>query len=284
VDINPLELQKLVEVGLNEDLGSGDLTANGIVPPDDVSTGYIVAREAGVVAGLPLAQAVFRRLDPAVAFRAGLRDGGKTEPGRVLAEIKGNTRAILTGERLALNFLQRLSGIASATAKLVELVNGEKARIVDTRKTTPGLRVLEKYAVRAGGGGNHRFGLYDAVMIKDNHIKIAGGIKAAVEKVRQGCPHTVKIEVEVEDLDGVKEALAARADIIMLDNMKPADMREAVALVAGRALVEASGGINERNIRAVAAAGVDLISVGALTHSVKSLDISLDIKELKLKR
>jgi nicotinate-nucleotide pyrophosphorylase (carboxylating) len=283
VDINPWELQKLVKFSLMEDLGSGDLTTNSIVPPDDVSTGYIIAREAGVVAGLFLARAVFQCLDPVMEFRAGLRDGESMEPGRILAEIKGNTRALLSGERLALNFLQRMSGIASATARLVELISGERARIVDTRKTTPGLRVLEKYAVRVGGGGNHRLGLYDAVLIKDNHIKIAGGIKAAVEKARQGCPHTVKIEVEVEDLDGVEEALAARVDIIMLDNMKPENMRKAVTLVAGRALVEASGGISARNIRDVASTGVDLISVGALTHSVKSLDIGLDLKELKLR-
>lgn len=280
--INPLKLQKLIENCLDEDAGSGDLTTNSIVPPEASSTGYIVTKESGVVAGLPVAEAVFRHLDPSVEFRALARDGEKVEPGRVLAEVEGKTRAILTGERLALNFLQRLSGIATATAKLVELVNGEKARIVDTRKTTPGLRMLEKYAVRAGGGQNHRFGLYDAVLIKDNHIKAAGGIKAAVETARRNCPHTVKIEVEVEDLDGVREALAARADIIMLDNMKPADMREAVALVGGRALVEASGGMNEKNIQEVAAAGVDLISVGALTHSVKALDISLDIEEIKI--
>lgn len=281
MDLNPLELQKLIEHCLNEDIGAGDLTTNSTVPPDATSTGYIVTREDGVVAGLPLAKMVFRRLDPSVEFRARVGDGEKVDRGRVLAEISGNARVILTGERLALNFLQRLSGIATRTARLVELVAGEKAHIVDTRKTTPGLRMIEKYAVRTGGGNNHRFGLYDAVLIKDNHIKMAGGIQAAVEAARRGSPHTAKIEVEVEDLAGVGEALDARADIIMLDNMDPAAMRGAVDLVAGRALVEASGGINEENIRAVAAAGVDLISVGALTHSIKSLDISLDIKEMK---
>jgi nicotinate-nucleotide pyrophosphorylase (carboxylating) len=199
----------------------------------------------------------------------------------VLAEISGSARAILSGERLALNFLQHLSGIATGTAQLVALAAGQKARIVDTRKTTPGLRMLEKYAVRVGGGHNHRFGLFDAVLIKDNHIKMAGGIKASVEAARLGCPHTARIEVEVEDLAGVNEALAAKADIIMLDNMTLERMREAVNLIAGRALVEASGGITEGNIRAVAEAGVDLISAGALTHSVKALDISLDIVEIK---
>jgi len=276
-----LQMEKLVENCLNEDIGFGDLTTNSIVPPDATSNGYIVAREEGVVAGLPLAEMVFRRLDPSIEFRAGARDGEWVDPGRVLAGVAGSARAILTGERLALNFLQRLSGIATATALLARLIAGEKARIVDTRKTTPGLRMLEKYAVRAGGGRNHRFGLYDTVLIKDNHIKMAGGIKAAVAAARRTAPHTAKIEVEVEDLAGVQEALAARVDIIMLDNMDPVAMREAVELVAGRALVEASGGIGEENIRAVAAAGVDLISVGALTHSVKSLDISLDIKEIK---
>ncbi|MCL6634840.1 MAG: carboxylating nicotinate-nucleotide diphosphorylase [Peptococcaceae bacterium] len=283
MDLNLLELQRLIEHCLYEDIGTGDLTTNSIVPPDAVSTGYVIAREEGVVAGLPLAEMVFRRLDPSVEFRAKVRDGDRLERGRVLAEVCGNARAILSGERLALNFLQRLSGIATATARLVSLVAGEKARIVDTRKTTPGLRMLEKYAVRVGGGHNHRFGLYDAVLIKDNHIKMAGGIRAAVEAARRGSPHTARIEVEVEDLNSVREALAAGADIIMLDNMDLAAMREAVALVDGRALLEASGGINEENIRAVAETGVDLISVGALTHSVKALDISLDIKEIKLR-
>lgn len=281
MDLSQLELQELIERCLKEDVGAGDLTTNSIVSPEAVSTGYIVARENGVVAGLPLAGMVFQRLDPSVEFRAGVRDGESVERGQVLAEISGSARAILTGERLALNFLQRLSGIASGTARLVKLVAGEKARIVDTRKTGPGLRMIEKYAVRAGGGSNHRFGLYDAVLIKDNHIKMAGGISEAVAAARLGSPHTARVEVEVEDLDGVREALAAGADIIMLDNMQPEAMREAVDLIAGRALVEASGGINEDTIRAVAAAGVDLISVGALTHSVKSLDISLDIKEIK---
>lgn len=281
MDLNELELQKLIDRCLCEDLGAGDLTTNSTVPAGTVSTGYILAKEAGVVAGLPLAEMIFRRLDPSVEFRAIARDGNRVERGLVLAEITGKARAVLTGERLALNFLQHLSGIATRTARLVEMVSGEKARIVDTRKTTPGLRMIEKYAVRVGGGHNHRFGLYDAVLIKDNHIKMAGGIKKAVLAARLGSPHTARIEVEVEELAGVREALEAGADIIMLDNMDPQAMREAVDLVAGRALVEASGGIGEESIRRVAAAGVDLISVGALTHSVRSLDISLDLKETK---
>ncbi|MFX4263522.1 carboxylating nicotinate-nucleotide diphosphorylase [Pelotomaculum propionicicum] len=283
MDLNPLELRKILERFLTEDIGSGDITTNSIVPADAVSHGYIISRENGVAAGLPLAEMVFQILDPTIEFRALARDGQKIEPGMVLAEVSGSARVILTGERLALNLLQRLSGIATRTARLVELVAGNKSSIVDTRKTTPGLRMIEKYAVRVGGGHNHRFGLFDAVLIKDNHIKIAGGIKKAVDAARLGSPHTARIEVEVEDLAGVKEALAAGADIIMLDNMAPGRMREAVGLIAGRALTEASGGISEENVRAAAEAGVDLISSGALTHSVKSLDISLDIKEIKLR-
>lgn len=281
MELNPLELRNMIERFLCEDIGAGDLTTNSIVQADAVSHGYVISRESGVVAGLPLAKMVFQILDPGIEFRALARDGDKIDRGMVLAEISGNARAILTGERLALNLLQHLSGIATRTARLVELAAGKKSRIVDTRKTTPGLRIIEKYAVRVGGGYNHRFGLFDAVLIKDNHIKIAGGITQAVEAARRGSPHTARIEVEVEDLAGVNQALAAGADIIMLDNMTAGRMREAVDLIAGRALVEASGGISEENVRAAAEAGVDLISVGALTHSVKSLDISLDIKEIK---
>jgi nicotinate-nucleotide pyrophosphorylase (carboxylating) len=283
MDLNPLELRKMIERCLGEDLGTGDITTNSIVHADDVTQGYIVAKESGFLAGLPLAEMVFQILDAGVEFRALVPEGSKIECGQVLAEIAGNTRAILTGERLALNFLQHLSGIATRTARLVELAAGGKARIVDTRKTTPGLRMVEKYAVRVGGGYNHRFGLFDGVLIKDNHIKIAGGITSAIEAARRGSPHTARIEVEVEDFAGVNEALAAGAEVIMLDNMSPAEMREAVNMIAGRALVEASGGVAEDNIRAVAEAGVDLISVGALTHSVKALDISLDLKVIKRK-
>lgn len=283
MDLNPLEMRKMIERCLCEDLGAGDITTNSIVHADNVTNGYIVAKENGYLAGLPLAEMVFQILDPGVEFRALAPEGSKIESGKVLAEITGNTRAILTGERLALNFLQHLSSIATRTARLVELAAGGKARIVDTRKTTPGLRMVEKYAVRVGGGHNHRFGLFDGVLIKDNHIKIAGGIKPAIEAARRGSPHTARIEVEVEDFAGVNEALAAGAEVIMLDNMSPAEMREAVNIIAGRALVEASGGVTEDNIQAVAEAGVDLISVGALTHSVKALDISLDLKVMKHK-
>lgn len=279
MDINILALRKLIKDCLREDIGTGDLTTNSIVPSKTAATGYLTAKESGVLAGLPVVEEVFRCLDPVVRFWPRAADGEFVAQGSVLAEVSGNARAILSGERLALNFLQRLSGIATKTAHLVKLA-GQRTCIVDTRKTTPGLRMLEKYAVRVGGGRNHRFGLYDAVLIKDNHIKIAGGITQAVEAARRAVPHTAKIEVEVENLVQLQEALGVKVDIIMLDNMSPDMMREAVALVAGRALVEASGGITEENIQAVAAAGVDFISLGALTHSVKSLDISLDLMEM----
>jgi nicotinate-nucleotide pyrophosphorylase (carboxylating) len=226
MDLNPLEMRKMIERCLCEDLGAGDITTNSIVDADNVANGYIIAKESGCVAGLPLADMVFQILDSGIEFRALVPEGSKLECGMVLAEIAGNTRATLTGERLALNFLQHLSGIATRTARLVELASGGKVRIVDTRKTTPGLRMVEKYAVRVGGGYNHRFGLFDGVLIKDNHIKIAGGIKSAIEAARRGSPHTARIEVEVEDFAGVNEALAAGAEVIMLDNMSPAEMRE----------------------------------------------------------
>ena len=276
-----LELGKLIRRGLEEDIGMGDLTTNSIVPSHALSTGTIIAKEQGVLAGLPVAAEVFRTLDPAIRFHPLAADGERIERGTLLAELSGKGRAILTGERLALNFLQRLSGIASLTAMLVELVGAEKPYIIDTRKTTPGLRMLEKYAVRMGGGRNHRFGLYDAVMIKDNHIKYAGSIQQAVTAVRRIVPVTAKIEVEVADLQQLEEALAAKVDIIMLDNMAPEQISEGVRIIDGRALVEASGGVTVDNIIEVAKTGVDQISIGALTHSAKALDISLDLDEVK---
>lgn len=283
MEYNELAVQQAVIQWLAEDIGSGDVTTNSIVPADGVIRAVIHAKEAGVIAGLPLAALVFGQLSPGIALDYKVKDGDRVEPGTVLIEVAGSARAILTGERLALNLLQRLSGIATKTALFVEKVKPYPARIVDTRKTVPGLRLLEKYAVRAGGGSNHRFGLFDAVLIKDNHIKVAGGIAQAIIAARSNVPHTVKIEVEVETLSGVAEALAAKADIIMLDNMTLNDMCQAVQLVAGRALTEASGGVNEETVAGIAAAGVDVISVGALTHSVKALDISLDIGEIKRK-
>ena len=279
MDFNSISLQRLIEDSLNEDIGAGDLTTNSIVPAGAISTAYITAKEEGVLAGMPVAAAVFRCLDQALQWHPLATEGEPVSKGKLLAEISGKTRAILTGERTALNFLQHLSGIATATAQLVRLTGAGKPYIIDTRKTTPGLRMLEKYAVRLGGGFNHRFGLYDAVLIKDNHISYAGGITQAVNKARQTAPHTAKIEVEVADLEQLKEALATKAEIIMLDNMPTEMMREAVKIVDGQALLEASGGITAARITEIAATGVDLISVGALTHSVKALDISLDLHE-----
>lgn len=272
-----ISLRELIDLALKEDIGPGDATTNSLIPPGCSAAGLLVAKEEGVVAGLPVAEAVFRRLDPAVNFSFQVQEGEQVTNAQVLARVEGNARALLTGERVALNFLQRLSGIATHVHRLVRLLAGSKAKIVDTRKTTPGLRLLEKYAVRVGGGNNHRFGLYDAVLIKDNHLKITGSIKRAIQQARSRIPPTMKIEVEVENLAGVEEAIAAGADIIMLDNMDLLAMREAVNFVAGRALLEASGGITEKNILAVAQTGVDFISVGALTHSVRALDLSLEI-------
>ena len=274
-------LDTLIAGCLYEDIGSGDITTDHIVPVGGKTTGIIHAKQAGVIAGMKVAESVFRQLATEISFACKVQDGDKVKAGTILAEIHGDARAILTGERVALNFLQRMSGIATQTAHLVEKVQGYPVRIVDTRKTTPGLRMVEKYAVLAGGGYNHRFGLYDAVMIKDNHIKVAGGIRQAVEMVRKKISHMVKIEVEVENLAGVTEALAAKADVIMLDNMNVDVMRQAVIMIGGMALVEASGGIREGNIVEIASTGVDIISVGALTHSSCALDISLDIGEIK---
>ncbi len=274
-------LEDLIDRVLKEDIGTGDVTTNSIVPPDYTTIGFIHAKEPGVVAGLPVAGAVFRRLSPHISFQIRVREGERVQAGQLLARVEGEARAILSGERVALNLLQRMSGIATYTARLVELIREFKAKIVDTRKTTPGLRILEKYAVRVGGALNHRFGLYDAVLIKDNHIKVAGSITRAVELARANIPYTMKVEVEVENLAGVEEALAAGADIIMLDNMDIPTMTRAVELVGGRAFLEASGRINEQNIVEVARTGVDFISLGALTHSARSLDISLDVGEMK---
>lgn len=278
---NKWELERKLKEWLEEDIGFGDITTNSTIPADEQGVGLICAKEAGIICGLEVAAAVFRLLDASLVFRPLAADGDKVDKGTILAEVEGSVRSILSGERLALNLLQRLSGIATRTRQYVEAVAGTKARVVDTRKTTPGLRMLEKYAVRVGGGHNHRYALYDAVMIKDNHIKGAGGISRAVQAARAAIPHTMKIEVEVETLSQVQEALDAGADIIMLDNMPLERMREAVARIGGRAVVEASGGVTLENIGAIAATGVDVISVGALTHSVRALDISLDLNQRK---
>jgi nicotinate-nucleotide pyrophosphorylase (carboxylating) len=274
---NPVALRKIIERALEEDIGSGDITTDSIVGIDKEVCALIHAGEPGVIAGLPVAGAVFNMLDPDIAFSCHFSDGQRVEQGQLLASVRGSGRCILKGERVALNFMQRLSGIATQTARLVKLVDQYKAKIIDTRKTTPGLRILEKYAVRTGGGFNHRFGLYDAVLIKDNHMRAAGSISRAVELVKASAPFAMKIEVEVEDLAGVAEALSAGVDIIMLDNMSVSEMSQAVELAAGKVLLEASGGITEQTVVTVAQTGVDLISVGYLTHSARALDIGLEL-------
>ncbi len=277
-----LQLRSMLQVWLEEDLGSGDITSELLVAGQQV-TAIIHAKESGVIAGLEAAAEVFRLLDPEVQFRCLVSDGEEVQAGALLAEISGSARALLSGERLALNLLQHLSGIATKTARWQKLLHGTKARLTDTRKALPGLRQLQKQAVRLGGGANHRMGLFDGVLIKDNHIKIAGGVAKAVRLAKAGAPHTLKVEVEVEDLAGLDEALSAGADIIMLDNMGDAMMIEAVRLAKGRAILEASGGLSEERLAAVAATGVDFISAGALTHSVQALDISMDIGTPKSK-
>jgi len=270
-------IDKIVEQALLEDIGTGDITTEFIIPSNLKAEGIIKTSEEGVVAGLDIACLIFKKLDSEIIFQEKIKDGTKVTRGKILAEISGSAQTILKGERVALNFLQRMSGIATITSKFCQEVKDFPVRIVDTRKTTPGLRILEKYAVRMGGGYNHRFGLYDAVLIKDNHIAAAGRIKSAVNSVRKQIFHTVKIEVEVENLSQLQEALEMKVDIIMLDNMNLNAMKKAVKMVKGEALIEASGGITLEKVREIAQTGVDLISVGALTHSVKSLDISMEI-------
>ncbi|NCO41796.1 MAG: nicotinate-nucleotide diphosphorylase (carboxylating) [Armatimonadetes bacterium CG_4_10_14_3_um_filter_66_18] len=274
---HPAVTKELIERALQEDLGSGDLTTDSIVPADHRATATITAKAAGVVAGLFMVERTFHALDDEVSMEANVTEGQGVAPGDVVATVRGPARALLMGERTALNFLQRLSGTATRTRQFVEAVAGTGARVCDTRKTVPGLRVLDKYAVRAGGGTNHRLGLFDAVLIKENHVLAGGGISAAVEEARRRIPHTAKVEVECESLADVREALDARVDILMLDNLPLAEMREAVKLVADRAVVEASGNVSLGSVRAVAETGVDLISVGELTHSVIALDLSMRI-------
>jgi nicotinate-nucleotide pyrophosphorylase (carboxylating) len=272
-----IQIDKIIEQALLEDIGTGDITTESVIPLNLKAKGIIKTSEEGVVAGLDIACLVFKKLDSEICFQSKMKDGNKILPEEILAEITGPARIILKGERVTLNFLQRLSGIATITSKFCQEVKDLPVRIVDTRKTTPGLRILEKYAVRMGGGHNHRFGLYDALLIKDNHIAVAGGIKSAVNSVRKQISHTVKIEVEVENLSQLQEALEMKVDIIMLDNMNLDTMKEAVKMVKGAALIEASGGITLEKVRKIAQTGVDLISIGALTHSVKSLDINMEI-------
>lgn len=277
MDINLRTIRELLELALREDIGIGDITSDSVVPADILAVGTILAKDTGIVAGLDVVDEIFRILDPKISFGRLLSDGDQVGPGENIAIAEGPARPILTAERTVLNFLQRLSGIATMTAKYVRAAADYPATIIDTRKTTPGWRALEKYAVRVGGGCNHRFGLYDAVLIKDNHIAAVGGIKEAVESARKQIPHTMTIEVEAESMDQVREVIESGADIILLDNMDVDMMSEAVKMIDGKAIVEASGGIKFEDIPAVAATGVDLISTGALTHSATSLDISMDM-------
>ncbi|MGJ4997147.1 carboxylating nicotinate-nucleotide diphosphorylase [Bradyrhizobium sp. HKCCYLS3077] len=275
--LSPLLYEPLVRMALLEDLGrAGDITTDAIVPAEQRASLKLRARQQGVIAGLDVARCAFQTVSPEVRMEIIRGDGSAVAPGDVIATISGPARALLTGERVALNFLCHLSGVASATASLVAAVKGTGAQIVCTRKTTPGLRALEKYAVRAGGGGNHRFGLDDAVLIKDNHIAIAGGIEAAITRAKAHAGHLVKIEVEVDNLAQLEEALALGVDAVLLDNMTPAELDRAVGMARGKAITEASGRINVDTAPAIAAAGVDLISVGWITHSSAALDIGLD--------
>ena len=271
---NP-QVEQIITLALNEDIGTGDITTLSTIPEDKTATGRFVAKEDMIICGIDLAKHIFGRVDPSIEMKANFKDGDAVKKGDVIAVVSGNAQNVLTGERTALNFMQRLTGIATRTHASVAEVAGTNAKITDTRKTTPGLRVLEKYAVRVGGGTNHRFNLADGVLIKDNHIAVSGGIKNAVKNARAVIPHTLKIEVEVETKEQLAEALDAGADIIMLDNMSNDLMRECVGIVDGRALVVASGNMGEKSLREVAETGVDIISIGALTHTVKAADISL---------
>jgi nicotinate-nucleotide pyrophosphorylase (carboxylating) len=271
-------LEPLVRAALREDLGrAGDITSAAVVPAEARVEAAIVARGEGVIAGLDAALLAFELLDPAIAIERLCADGAAVGRGAVVARLRGQARAVLAAERTALNLLCHLCGVATATRALVEAVSGYKAKIVCTRKTTPGLRALEKAAVRAGGGANHRFGLDDAMLIKDNHIALAGGVRPALERARRQAGHLVKIEIEVDTLDQLAEVLAEGADAVLLDNMPPARLRQAVAMVDGRMATEASGGVDLETVAAIAETGVDVISVGALTHSALALDLGLDV-------
>lgn len=271
---NPLVTQ-LIAMALNEDVGTGDITTETTIPEDKKAYGKFIAKEDMIICGLGVAEKVFRTVDESIEFKANVKDGNFVRKTDIIATVSGNARSVLTGERTALNLLQRMTGIATRTNEAVKAVEGTNALIADTRKTTPALRVLEKYAVRMGGGTNHRFNLSDGILIKDNHIAVSGGIKNAVANARKNAPHTLKIEVEVETKEQLLEAIDAKADIIMLDNMTNDEMAECVKIIDGRALVEASGNMGEKDLLSVAKTGVDIISIGALTHTVKAADISL---------
>jgi len=277
IELSPRDLERLVRDALAEDVGAGDVTTEATVDASATSEAQILLKQPGVVCGLPAAEAVFQALDSELRFDSLAAEGAQISEGpAVIGRVAGSTRAVLTGERTALNLLGRLSGVATLTRRFVDAVEGTGCVILDTRKTTPGLRALEKYAVRCGGGRNHRFGLHDGILVKDNHLSAAGGIRSAVERLR-AAGTTLPIEIEAETLEDVHEALAVGVESILLDNMTPAAMKEAVAIVAGRATLEASGGVSLETVREIAETGVDFISVGALTHSARSLDVSLEV-------
>jgi len=270
-------IDKIIDSALEEDLGPGDITTEALVDLSVKGEARLIAKEEIILAGIGVFSRVFSRLDPEIVVETKYRDGEAVSNGQDIGIVKGSMRGILSGERTALNFLQRLSGIATLTRKYVERTDSSKVRVIDTRKTTPGLRILEKYAVRRGGGFNHRFGLFDGILIKDNHIAVAGSIAKALARIKGRVPHTLRIEVEVEDIKGVEEAIGAGADAILLDNMSLKEMREAVSIAGGRVLLEASGGITLESIEEVSKIGINLISVGAITHSARSVDISLEV-------
>ena len=281
--MDELDLEKvrpLVEAALGEDVGEGDITTNLTIPESTTGLGVIAAKDDGVLAGVEVARLVFESVDPTISFTPKLTDGEDLDYGTAVAEIRGKARGCLTGERVALNFLQRMSGIATLTAKFVKAVEGTRARIVDTRKTTPGLRYLEKYSVRVGGGENHRFGLYDGVLIKNNHIAAAGGVAQAVERIRAANTGKLPIEVEVRNLPTLKETLLLGVDRIMLDNMAIDKVKEAVEIARGKVELEVSGGVTLETVREIAETGVDYISIGSLTHSAPALDMSLRLRRL----
>ena len=278
--ISPFEIEDAVTRTLAEDLGrAGDITSTATIPENTKARAAVVARKAGTISGLPLVETAFRKLSPGIAIEPKARDGATVAAKTTLMTITGDARAILAGERTALNFIGHLSGIATGTAAFVSRLQGTKTRVICTRKTTPGLRALEKYAVRCGGGFNHRFGLDDAMLIKDNHIAVAGGIRPVLERARACAGHLVKIEIEVDNFDQLREVLdTGLADVVMLDNMDAAALKKAVALVAGRLVTEASGGITLDTVAEIATSGVDYVSSGTITHSSPSLDIALDIE------
>jgi nicotinate-nucleotide pyrophosphorylase (carboxylating) len=270
-------IDKIISIALEEDLGPGDITTSAIVDPTTKGKARVLAKEEITLAGIDVFSMVFSRVDPEIAVEFDYHDGDVVPNGKDICIVEGLLRGILSGERTALNFLQHLSGIATLTRKFVEKTSPFNVRVVDTRKTTPGLRILEKYAVTVGGGFNHRFGLFDGILIKDNHIAIAGSLSEAVKRMKARMPHTLRVEIEVDDVTDIEEAIAAGADAILLDNMSLEELTEAVSIAGGRVLLEASGGITLESVEEIAKTGINLVSIGSITHSVRSMDISLEV-------